>query len=530
MLVTDKDQAVGGRWPLLGAAGCLYELALWPDGRLHFNTLSGNLRELTGLNDAQVNESFATQTFPYILNLTEDFLSSIYASARDLTPWVRDLHIRNPQAQRELWLRIHGIPRRCEDGSIVWSGLMTDITDLKHSEQRLRQVVEALTLSEARLKVALESAHMLAWDLDLRTGRWLTSAPLEEFYGVPSEEVDFEHESGSFIAVHPEDVPLVQAARRQAIANGTPMYYEFRGRFPAPDGTTRWFATRGTVIYDERREPVRLIAVTTDITARKRAEVERETFYQQLLEARKWESLGVLAGGVAHDFNNLLTVILGGASLARCCEGLSPLVGLYLDQIEKACHRAAELCRQLLAYAGRSQLVPVENDLNAVVASVVDVVASRCRADQQLHVQLAPFLPPVRADTVLVRQVIFNLLTNALEALGDRPGDIWVTTATQQIGDGPLSASFVLAPPPGHYVCLSIRDNGVGIAPELLSRIFDPFFSTKFAGRGLGLAAVFGVLRSHQGGIRLQSQLGQGTTVDTYWPVAASNGATEADG
>lgn len=501
--------------------GCLYELRLYPDGRFHYDTVSGNLKELTGLSDADVNASFASGQFPHIRNLTEDFLPSIYESARQLTPWVRDLNIVNPHTQRELWLRIHGIPRRQGDGSVIWSGLMTDITDLKRSETQLRQVVEALTLSEARLKVALDSARMFAWDLDLHTGRWVTTAPVEEFYGVPSQEVDFTSASGSLVAVHPEDVPLVVAGRQRAIETGEPMYYEFRGRIPAADGSTRWFATRGTVVYDEAGQPVRIVAVTSEITERKRAEAEREAFYRQMLEAQKWESLGVLAGGVAHDFNNLLTIILGGAGLTRRTVGTSPVVNMHLDQIEQACHRAAELCHQLLAYAGHSQLGRADNDVNALIQATVEMLSGHCRAGQQLRMQLASDLPLIRADPALVRQVIFNLLTNALEALEDQAGVVTISTEQRQIPKGESPGGFVLLPPPGEYVCVRVQDTGVGIPPELHSRVFDPFFSTKFAGRGLGLAAVLGVLRSHQGGIRLESQMGQGTLLEVYWPVTA---------
>jgi len=507
------------RLMLPAAVGCLYELRLYPDGRLHFDTLSGNLKELTGLSDAEVNASFASGQFPYIRNLTDDFLPSIYESARQLTPWVRDLLIVNPHTQRELWLRVHGMPRRLDDGSVVWSGLMTDITDLKRSEARLRQAVEALTLSEARLKVALDSARMFAWDLDLRTGRWVTTAPVQEFYGVPAQEIDFTSAAGSLGAVHPDDVPAVIAGRKRAIETGEPMHYEFRGRVPAADGSTRWFSTRGTVVYDEAGQPMRIVAVTMDITERKRAEAEREAFYRQTLEAQKWESLGVLAGGVAHDFNNLLTIILGGAGLARRAAGASPLVGMYLDQIDQACHRAAELCRQLLVYAGHAPQARVDNDINALIQAVVEMLSGHCQPGQQLRLQLGSDLPLIRADPALVRQVIWNLLTNALEALEDQPGVVTISTELRSIPRGIPAEGFVLLPTPGEYVCVRIQDNGVGIAPELHARIFDPFFSTKFAGRGLGLAAVLGILRSHQGGIRLESQLGQGTVVEVYWPV-----------
>jgi CheY-like chemotaxis protein len=133
--------------------------------------------------------------------------------------------------------------------------------------------------------------------------------------------------------------------------------------------------------------------------------------------------------------------------------------------------------------------------------------------------RLGSTLPLIRADPALVRQVILNLLTNALEALEGQPGVVTISTELRQIPRGISPEGFVLLPTPGEYVCVRVQDNGVGIPAELHSRIFDPFFSTKFAGRGLGLAAVLGILRSHQGGIRLESQVGQGTVVEVYWPV-----------
>ncbi len=202
---------------------------------------------------------------------------------------------------------------------MVWNGLITDITDLKAVDARLREAVEELARSEARMRAALDGARMIGWDLDLVTNRWETTVDLTDFYGLPRGP-DYTSPAVALAAVHPEDVPAVLAGRQRAIENSEPMRYEFRGRIPATDGSTRWFSTRGQVLRDADGKPLRLVAVTSDVTERKRAEAERESLNLQLLDAQKWESLGVLAGGVAHDFNNILTVVLGSAGLrARGC-------------------------------------------------------------------------------------------------------------------------------------------------------------------------------------------------------------------
>jgi signal transduction histidine kinase/CheY-like chemotaxis protein len=302
------------------------------------------------------------------------------------------------------------------------------------------------------------------------------------------------------------------------------MEYEFRGSVPAPDGSPRWFATRGQVLRDAAGKPVRIVAVTTDVTERRRADQEREAIDRQLLDAQKWESLGVLAGGVAHDFNNILTVVLGSAGLAR--KGLpqfSP-AGAYLEQIEQACRRAADLCRQLLAYTGRGQNPVGKTDLNQLItdtAALLEVSASKAVA---VRFELAADLPLVTADGAPVRQVLVNLVMNAAEAIGEMTGEVVISTRLKEI-TSTSPAGYHLPPRPGRYVRLTVSDTGPGIPPDVRTRMFDPFFTTKFAGRGLGLAAVLGIVRAHQGGIAVETGTGRGTTFEVLWPVTGTDSA-----
>ena len=310
------------------------------------------------------------------------------------------------------------------------------------------------------------------------------------------------------------------AGRRRAIETGEPMRYEFRGRVPGPDGQPRWFSTRGQVISDADGNAVRLVAVTTDVTERKRAEADREALNRQLQETQKWESLGILAGGVAHDFNNILTVVLGSAGLAR--KGLPPFspTGPYLDQIEQACRRAADLCRQLLAYTGRGQIAAAKTDLNQLIQSSSVLLAVPASKAATIRYELSTNIPHIQADPSQVRQVMVNLVMNAAEALGNDAGEIAVSTRLLELPEP--GTGYHLPPAPGWYVRLAVSDTGPGIQPDVLARMFDPFFSTKFAGRGLGLAAVLGIVRSHRGAIRVDTNPGRGTTVEILWPVTVN--------
>ncbi len=250
-----------------------------------------------------------------------------------------------------------------------------------------------------------------------------------------------------------------------------------------------------------------------------RDEHERLAMARHLLESQKLESLGVLAGGVAHDFNNLLTAIMGNAGLARMEMPEAAKAQAYLDKIQIACRRAADLCKQLLAYAGKSPCRVERLDLNAVINETAELVRVSIGKSVALRLNLADGLPAVLADPALARQALMNLVINASEAIGEKEGKVTLTTGVVA-ADRAFLAELLMGPTAaeGDYAFIEIQDDGCGMPPEVAARMFEPFFTTKFMGRGLGLSAVLGIIRAHKGAIQVRSEQGKGTTLRAFFP------------
>ncbi len=253
---------------------------------------------------------------------------------------------------------------------------------------------------------------------------------------------------------------------------------------------------------------------------RQRAEAERRELDRRMQEGQKLESLGVLAGGIAHDFNNLLTSILGYAGLARAKAPPSTPGIQYLADIEKASRRAADLATQMLAYSGKGQFVVEPLDLAGLVEETTSLlrtdihsrgVTLDCADDDAPHV--------VCADATQVRQVVMNLVLNASQAMEPDGGTLGVRVRGEHVSRVELRRCYVGSDlPAGRYVTLRVRDTGCGMEPKVAARIFDPFFTTKRAGRGLGLAAVVGIVRGHRGALGIETAPGEGTTISVYLP------------
>ena len=266
--------------------------------------------------------------------------------------------------------------------------------------------------------------------------------------------------------------------------------------------------------------PLLLLAVT-DMTERKWAEEKRLQLERQLQQTQKLESLGVLAGGIAHDFNNLLAIILGNASLALDeLPNLSPARD-NLSAIEATSLRAAELCRQMLAYSGKGRFAIENIRLGALIGEMVSLLKSSLSKKAILNLNLKEPLPPLRGDPSQIRQVVMNLVINASEAIGERSGVITISTGVMECSREYL-CDFYLDERlmEGSYVWLQIADTGCGMDPETQRRIFEPFFTTKFTGRGLGLSAVIGIVRGHRGTLKVYSKPGKGTTIKVLFPIA----------
>ena len=305
--------------------------------------------------------------------------------------------------------------------------------------------------------------------------------------------------------LHPDDLLIARSTTRAAAANRQPI--EFAYRIRTRNGTEKWILTRGRVRGVDARGFPLFEGLAIDITDQKNAETNRLALERKLLETQKLESLGLLAGGIAHDFNNLLTAILGQANLARLTLADEPAMAeISLKEIEAASVRAAELCAQLLAYAGKGRFTVEPNDLNYLINGLRSLLRVSVGKHAALQFHLNPELPAVMADATQLRQIVMNLVINATEAIGERGGAIHVTTGVCS-ADAAALARAVASPdhPPGNYVFLEVRDDGPGMTPEVLAKIFDPFFTTKFTGRGLGLAAVLGIVRGHRGALQVES-------------------------
>lgn len=271
-----------------------------------------------------------------------------------------------------------------------------------------------------------------------------------------------------------------------------------------------------------------LVSVSQDISALKQAEAERLKIEQQLLQVQKLESLGVLAGGIAHDFNNMLMGILGNAELARMDLSPDSPVSVYFEHIETAARRLADLTNQLLAYSGRGRFVVKAINLSSLVTELRSLLNTVISKQAQVRLDLKEELPSVQVDVTQMRQVIMNLITNASDALDNRNGAITICTGVTQVDREYLASTHMDEDlPSGAYVHLEVSDTGVGMDQATQKRIFDPFYTTKFTGRGLGLAAVLGIIRGHHGAIKVYSEPGKGTAIKVLLPASQKPAQSE---
>ncbi len=263
------------------------------------------------------------------------------------------------------------------------------------------------------------------------------------------------------------------------------------------------------------------VSIARDITKRKQDDDTRTRLQEQLFQSQKMESIVVLAGGIAHDFNNILTGILGSAELARM--SLEPSHAAYtdLETIIKAAQRAAALTKELLEYAGSGKTAHELVDLNEMVTSILVILRSQMPKSIIVRKALMPGVPPVDADPVQLQQVMMNLCLNASEAMSERGGILSITTDKATLSKEDVSRCLYSPPAPGVFAVFEVSDTGSGMDTATLARIFEPFFSTKSQGRGLGLAAVINIVKTHRGGIEVISTPGEGTTFRVYLPATA---------
>jgi len=277
-------------------------------------------------------------------------------------------------------------------------------------------------------------------------------------------------------------------------------------------------------------DALRMAASTLSAAIRREHfEEERRQLEAQVQQAQKLESLGVLAGGIAHDFNNLLTGVLGNAQLALYDLASSSPARESVEDIEQAARRAADLCRQMLAYSGKGKFVVQPIDLTETVREMGQLLEVSISKKAALRHNLAEGLPAITADATQIRQIVLNLITNASEALGEEGGVVSVATGVMDCDRAYLGCTYLDDDlPEGRYAYLEVADTGCGMDDGTLEKIFEPFFTTKFTGRGLGLAAVLGIVRGHQGAINVYSEPGQGTAFRVLFPALDEPAASES--
>jgi len=310
-------------------------------------------------------------------------------------------------------------------------------------------------------------------------------------------------------------------AEERAAANSQPAIVKVE---PGP----RYFEVKVSAVRDPQRRFVGWLVVIHDISNRRRNEAERYAFERRVQEQQKSESLMVLAGGVAHDFNNLLTGVLGNADLIAMQSPPESEQRRAAEAIIIGAQRAADLVAKMLAYSGGGRVVAERVELNTLVTEMVDLLGASVARHCTLVYHSPGPLPLVETDPTQIRQVVLNLIVNAAEAV-DEAGVITVETGREVLDRDMLKQmTYGSDMAPGAYVFLDVVDNGVGMSEHTLARMFDPFFSTKDTGRGLGMAAVRGIIRSHRAALRVTSKEGQGTRFRVWFPLGPSIHATSA--
>jgi PAS domain S-box-containing protein len=391
---------------------------------------------------------------------------------------------------------------------------VVDVSERARAESALRE-------SEGRYRMLFEGASDAIFLVE--GGRFADcNARTLQVFGCARDEI-LGHHPGDFSP--PEQRDGSASAHRaevwmSAALAGAPQSFEWL--HCRKDGTP--FDAEVSLVRVEWQGRVYLQAIVRDVTERRRAEEARLELERRLLHAQKLESLGVLAGGIAHDFNNLLMAILGNLELGL--RDLSPgsPVRSRLDAAGQAARRAADLTRQMLAYSGRGKFLVGRVDLNELVQENVHLLRTSVPRTVTLNLHLDRVLPAVEADAGQVQQVIMNLITNAAEAIGNEPGVVTLATGVRDCDDSYLRRSCLdEEAPAGRYAYVEVTDSGCGMDEETQKRMFDPFFTTKFTGRGLGLPAVFGIVRGHGGAILLDSATGKGTTIRVLFPAAENS-------
>jgi len=402
------------------------------------------------------------------------------------------------------------------------SGLRAQIETL---QRQITGLQEALLKSEQKFRTLTDSAPVGIFLNDANGKAIFINKKCAELVGVPAENaLNFDWAP----YLHPDDRELMVTTWETAYRTGTVFRLEYR--WVHSDGKVVWTLGEVVPILGNDGKVDLYIGTLTDVTERKRLEDERRQFDARLNQTQRLESLGVLAGGIAHDFNNILMAIMGRADLA--IEELSPLSPAreHLSDIILASKRAAELCGQMLAYAGKGRIERFNINLGTLLEETLHMLKTCVSKKAILNLNLEKATLWVHGDPSQIRQILMNLVINASDAIGERSGVITITTGAMDCSEHYLANGYILAPgKPGTYAYIKVSDTGCGMDTKTIARIFEPFFTTKFTGRGLGLSAVMGILRAHEGALRVYSEPGKGTSFKVMFAVVEEAKVKQAE-
>jgi PAS domain S-box-containing protein len=426
--------------------------------------------------------------------------------------------VLRPDGTQCYFYELAEVVRDPEGRPVRMVGTVQDITERHYSEERLE-------MEHRLLQAVIDALPDYIFFKD-REGRYVVSNRANTgALGLRNPE---EYVGKTAAELLPPEIAMMQVADDERIVQTGEPILNREETFVTRDGKRRCLLTTKIPLKDPKGQVTGIVGVSRDITEHKRVEDERHVMERKFQETQKLESLGVLAGGIAHDFNNLLTGILGNASLARMELATASPLHSYLEQIEMSSQRAAELCKQMLAYSGKGRFIIQRIDLGALVKETLHLIQMSISKKAVLNLNLGENLPTVMGDSTQIRQIIMNLVMNASDALGEKSGLISITTSSvhadrRYLAD--LIGAIDLAA--GNYVVLEVTDNGCGMTNATKAKIFEPFFTTKFTGRGLGLAAVLGIVRGHKGALSVYTEVGRGSTFKLLLPAA---GAATSDG
>lgn len=400
-----------------------------------------------------------------------------------------------------------------KDGTVTTQGLLIDISQRKRAEEALRK-------SEERLNLALTASQNAIWDWDLLTDELYYSSRWWSMVGYELNELEADSDLWRRL-MHQDDLERANLVVSEAIAGETSFTIETR--LLHKQGQYVPILTRGFVLRDESGQAVRILGTNTDLTEQKRAEEERRQWGHQLQQLQKTESLNRMAGAIAHNFNNLLGAVMGNLELAISYLPTDAKAVKNLNSAMKASNKAAEISSLMLTYLGRTFSEHVLLDLSELCRQNLAQLQAIAPKNLVFNTDLSTPGPTIQGNANQMQQILINLATNAWEAYGENFGTIDLTVKTAFPKDIPAEHRFPFGWQSQDlaYACLAVTDTGCGIENEDIDKLFDPFFSGKFPGRGLGLPVVLGIVKEHNGVVTVESEMGKGSRFQVFLPLSA---------